>query len=75
MLTDRQNPHTNNDYTTKSNLHVQCNSHENSMTLIIEIEKSTLKFICKHKRPGMAKQILSKKSSAGGITMPIIKLY
>jgi hypothetical protein len=45
------------------------------MTLIIDIQKSTLKFIWKHERPCLAKAILSKKSNVEGVLIPDFKLY
>jgi hypothetical protein len=45
------------------------------MTLLTEIEKSTLRFIWKHKRPQLANVILSKKSNGRGFTIPDFKQY
>jgi hypothetical protein len=45
------------------------------MTSFREIEKSVLKYTWKHRRHQIVKAIQNKKSNAGGVTIPDLKLY
>jgi hypothetical protein len=45
------------------------------MTVITQTENYNLKYIWKHKKPQIAKTIVSKMSKAGAITIPEFKLY
>ena len=63
------------DYTTQSNLQIQCNPYQTTNGIFHRTRKKISQFVWRHKRPQIAKAILRKKNGAGGIRLPDFRLY
>ena len=70
-----KNHHCENDYTTQSNLQIQCNPCQTTNAFFTELEQKISQFVWKHKRPQIAKAILRTKNGAGGIRLPDFRVY
>ena len=72
MFMDQKNQYSENEYTTQSNLQIQCNPYQ---AIFPELEQIISQFVWKYKKPQIAKAILKKKNGTGGINLPDFRLY
>ena len=72
---DWKNQFCQNDYTTQSNLWIQCNPYQATNGIFQELEQIISQFVWKYKKPQRAKVILRKTNGTGGINLPDFRLY
>ena len=65
---DGKNQYSENEYTTQSNLWIQCNPYQATNSTLPELEQIISQFVWKYKKPRIAKAILKKKNGTGETT-------
>ena len=75
MFMNQKNQYSENEYITQSNLQSQCNPYQATNGIFTELEQIISQFVCKYKKPRIAKAILRKKNGTGGINLPDFRLY
>ena len=75
MFLDWKNQYSENEYTTQSNLQIQCNPYQATSVFFTELEQIISQFVQKYKKPRIAKAILRKKNGTGEINLPDFRLY
>ena len=75
MFMGWKNQYNENEYTTQSNLQIQCIPIKPPRVFFRGLEQILSQFVWKYKKPRLAKATLRKKNGTGGINLPDFSLY
>ena len=72
---DWKNQYSENEYTTQSNLQIQCNPYQATSHIFHRTRTNFSRFVWEYTKPRIAKAILRKKNGTGEINLPDLRLY
>ena len=75
MFMDWKNQYGENEYTTQSNLQIQCNPYQATNSIIQRTRTNNFTILWKYRKPQIPKAILRKKNGTGGINLPDFRHY
>ena len=75
MFMDWKNQYGENEYTTQSNLQIQCNPYQAANGIFQRTRTNNFTVCMEYKKPHIAKANLRKKTGTGGINLTDFRLY
>ena len=75
MFLDWKNQHCENDYTTQSNLQIQCNPYHITNGIFHRTRTKNFTICMETQKTPITKAILRKKKGAGGVSLPDFRRY